>query len=79
MRIGQTLFQTIAGRLQAKRKLVGVGVGVWVGADLRLGGLEDGIAMIFSPSHLLCTIKSQILGGGGGHGVNGGHVPLGPP
>ena len=34
--------------------------------DLRRGGewgLEDGIAMIFvSPSHLLCTIKSQIGG-----------------
>ena len=32
------------------------------------GGLEDGIAMIFSPSHLLCTIKRQMVGGGGGHG-----------
>ena len=37
------------------------------------GGQEDGIAMIFFPSHLLCTIKSQMWahavreGGGGAH------------
>ena len=47
------------------------------------GGLDDGIAIIFSPSHLLCTIKSQMgrgaNGGGGGHGVNGGVCPPGPP
>ena len=42
------------------------------GADLRLGSLEVGIAMIFSPSHLLCTIKSQMGGSLGGGGVNGG-------
>ena len=30
-------------------------------------GLEDGIAMIFSPSYLLCTIKGQM--GEGGNGV----------
>ena len=33
-------------------------------------GQEDAIAMIFPPSHLLCTIKSQ-MGTGGGNGVNG--------
>ena len=35
------------------------------GADLRLGGgggIEHGIAMIFPPSHLLCTMKSQTGG-----------------
>ena len=35
------------------------------GADLRLEGQEDGIAMIFPLSHLLCT-KSK--GGGGAMG-----------
>ena len=30
---------------------------------------EDGVAMIFPPSHLLCTIKSQMAGGGGGGGA----------
>ena len=41
------------------------------GADLRLGGgQKDRIALIFPPSHLLCTIKSQ-LGAKGAHGVNG--------
>ena len=30
------------------------------GPDFHLGGQEDGIAMIFSPSHLLCTIKSPM-------------------
>ena len=35
-------------------------------------GLEDGIAIIFSPSHLFCIIKSQMGGGNGGaHGLNG--------
>ena len=30
-------------------------------------------SMIFSPSHLLCTIKSQMFGGwGGGGGAMGG-------
>ena len=38
------------------------------GADLRLGGLEDGIAIILSPSYLLCTIKSQMCGVGGNAG-----------
>ena len=38
----------------------GGGGGQRWGADLRLGGLEDGIAMIFSLSHLLCTIISQM-------------------
>ena len=48
------------------------------------GGQEDGITMIFSPSHLLCTIKGQMgAGGGGGRagawcewGGGGGHGPL---
>ena len=47
-------------------------------------GQEDGIAMIFSLSHLFCIIKSQMVAGGGGgggamgaHGVNGAGSP--PP
>ena len=37
---------------------------------------HDGIAMIFSPSHLLCTIKSQMGGGGNvGRGNMGGMTP----
>ena len=43
-------------------------------------GLEDNF---FFPSHVLCTIKSQI-GGGGGEAMGGmmrmgGHGPPGPP
>ena len=39
---------------------------VWGG-----GGLEEGIAMIFFPSHLLCTIKSQMADGGRQEGTHG--------
>ena len=35
------------------------------GADLCLGGLEDGIAMIF-PHHIYCAQSKVKWGGGGG-------------
>ena len=45
------------------------GGGGGLGPDLRLGGLEDGIAMIFPITFIVHNQKSN---GGGGHGVNGG-------
>ena len=42
------------------------------------GDQEDGIAMIFPPSLLLCTIKRQ-MGGGGNGGSHGRHGQPQPP
>ena len=54
---------------------------VWGGGG---GGQEDGIAMIFSPSHIYCAqskVKWGPNGGanGGANGVNGEAVPPPPP
>ena len=50
----------------------------FVGGGGLKGGLEDGIAMIFCPITIIVHNQKSNrgpMGGGGAHGVNGGHDP----